>query len=326
MSIIPANPLNLAAQIKLAESGDTVLLDPGNYSLLSLTDVKKQVTIAGQPSAILTGVKLTRCLGLTFQNLYILASVKYAIEARDSQSLAFHDNEIRGPVSLQPEPDGSILNGGSVWQGFYIKNCVGVSIQRNSLSHMQIGIGFAQTESALIADNRFSNLAGDAIRGGGRKIQILRNVSSNLYKLDDNHVDFVQFAPTWGFDGRSEEIEIADNIHLQGAGWVAQGIFMRGLNPSDYIAVEIRSNVLLGLNHNGIYVTYGEDIRIENNWLRAIPGSNPGNILMKNCVGNCVILNNSTSGGVLLASPLPIVEGNAVKQPIMAAPYGAFYQ
>src|ERR1039458_3999879 len=98
MTTITVNSsVSLLSALQLAHAGDTILLTPGTYSNISISNYDKNgaITILSQNPlhpAVLTGLSIENSSGLTFSNVSLSAAgsaLYYPFAVYDSNSINF---------------------------------------------------------------------------------------------------------------------------------------------------------------------------------------------------------------------------------------------
>ena len=114
-SITVDNAAALSSALKVAQSGDTILLAPGTYSGLAIKnlDTGGLVTIKSLDAnneAVLTNFGIQNSSGLKFENVEMAGSGGmgyYSWIIRDSQNISFDSVNVHGTLDGNPQNDAA---------------------------------------------------------------------------------------------------------------------------------------------------------------------------------------------------------------------------
>ena|GEM_PF-1589423 len=148
----------LWAAIKAAHAGDTILLAPGSYSALSLSNFKFNkgvVTIqSADPShmAVINGLTLTNSTGFAFNHLDFATTSGTAANVQGSTNISFDASKFHG----------SVVGTGN---GMIIRDSSGVSVTHSDMGTLGTGINELNSSNVTITGNVFHDISSGAIRG-----------------------------------------------------------------------------------------------------------------------------------------------------------------
>lgn len=254
----------MKAALKTAASGDTIYLESGTYSGLSIQNVAiaGNVTITskdpGDP-AVLTGLNMKASSGLTFANLEFAPPEggHFAYLVTGSKNITFTGLDVHGSMNDNPGNDSS---------GIAIRSSENIRIENSEFQQLVRGVTVSGSKGVVVEGNKFHDLRHDGMTVSDTSdIQILNNHLSDFYPQTGDHPDAIQFLTT-NTTKASENIVISGNVILRGDGSAMQGIFLKDeVGSLPYKNVVISENLLIGTGYNGIMVLHGEDLKITGN-------------------------------------------------------------
>ena len=278
----------LYSALATASSGQTILLEGGNYGDLYLgsgsgfditfpTNVTIKSASATNP-AVFSSANVIGAANLTFDGI----SFDYTFEAGDRVSTApfiFSNSNnitIRNSTFDGDNASGlsSMDNGYGAGIGLVMRYNTGVVIENNEISGFWKGLTITGSDQIVVAKNELSGLRSDGMGFSdvdgvvieGNYIHDFREAPDSL-----DHPDMIQFI-TRGTTSPSTDITIRGNILDIGAGSSTQGIFMgneavRGGAGTGmyYQNVVITDNVLVNARLNGIAIGEANGLTISNN-------------------------------------------------------------
>ncbi len=243
-----------------AHAGDSILLAPGTYSGLSISNVNVaggSVTIASQNSAnpaVLTGLQVLTSSDLKFSGLDVIGSstsVSYYANVSSSSNVSFSNMLFEGPSPTALNDPGGL----SLWHSS------GISVTNSTFEQLG-GTNNSGAAMSIVGDNHdtvtgdtFFNLGCDGIDvdGGTSYINISNNTFTDFFYGAGYHAQAIH---VW--DGNStssaNDITISDNISTRGAGLPAQGIFIEDDNngTTPFLNLTISGNTVVGSLGQGI--------------------------------------------------------------------------
>jgi len=248
----------LESALSAAHSGDSILLAPGTYSGLSISNVNVaggSVTIASQNAAnpaVLTGLQVNTSSGLNFSGLDVIGSgnVNYYVNVNSSSNVNFSNVLFEGSSPTAVDDRGGL----NLWHSS------GISVTNSTFESLGGTVGnslnLTDDNSVSISGNAFFNIACDGMDVvGTSNISISNNSFTDFAYTAGSHPDAIQF---WnaGTTGSAENITISDNVITRGAGETSQGIFIEddsnGTQP--YLGLTISGNTLVGMPYNAIAI------------------------------------------------------------------------
>ena len=254
----------LSATLKVASSGDTILLAPGTYSDISFRNLSfdSDVTIKSQDPgnpAVITSLNIQNSKGLSFENLEFSNSTStnpFSYRVTSSEDIHFKNLDVHGSLNGDPSDDKS---------AFLIRESKDVSVTNSKFQELSHGVNHLDSSNVTISDNSFTSMRSDGVLGGGTSnILIARNTFTNFYPADGDHPDAIQF---WSKNTTvsAQNIVIIDNVITQGVGGLMQGIFMRDTTGVVFVDVTITGNEIVGGLNNGIMVAGARNLLIDDN-------------------------------------------------------------
>lgn len=254
----------LKTALSSAKAGDTILLQPGVYSVINLSKVNftGEVTIASADSgrpAVLTGLEISNSSNLTFDGLEWDTS--RGVQAKPfvvsgSKNIRFKDLDVHGSLNSNPQDDRT---------GLLIRGSDKVTVEGSTFHELQSGVAHLDCTNLSILDNTFDGIQMDGVRGGGSSwVTIAGNSFTNFRPESGDHPDAIQFWTT-NTTTSAHDITITDNVFLRGSGARAQGIFLGNEVNLPYDNVTISGNLMAGTMYNGIYVYKATDVTVTNN-------------------------------------------------------------
>jgi hypothetical protein len=260
----------LVDAIARAESGDRIILAPGNYGSVDIrgkswaSDVMLVSASAANPAQIETltvnGVSHLAIKSLQIGRPLNPGEPNYAIfgNFRNVSAVTLEGVFVRGSMDNNPVNDGNGLN-------FVESRNVTVKASRFE----QLGRGLSASGSTDIA---FNNNVFRAMRTDGmnfanvQRVTIDGNKFSDFFVGEGDHPDAIQFW-TAGTKQASSNIIIRNNQIFQGRGAGTQGIFLTDqVGTLPYQNVRIENNLLYVYDgYNGIMVGHGRGIEIIGN-------------------------------------------------------------
>ena len=263
-TIYVASAEALSATLKVATSGDTILLAPGTYSDIYIRSLSfdNDVTIKSQDPgnpAVITSLNIQNAKGLSFENLEFSnanPTDSFSYRVTGSEDIHFKSLDVHGSLNNDPSDDRS---------AFLIRESKDVSVTNSKFQELSHGINHLDSSNVTISDNSFTSMRSDGILGGGTSnILIARNTFTNFYPADGDHPDAIQF---WSKNTTvsAHNIVIIDNVITQGVGGQMQGIFMRDTTGVVFVDVTITGNEIVGGLGNGIMVAGARNLMIDDN-------------------------------------------------------------
>lgn len=259
-TVTVSNANDLWSAVKGAHSGDTILLNPGNYGTLNLSGVNAagHITVASANSsneAVLTGLNISNSSGLVFDHLDIsITGNAYGVRTTATSDMTFSNLKVHGS---DPTDQGV---------GMLVRSSSGVTVTNSEFVQLGSGVSHLDSNELTITNNTFHNLNTDGIYGGGSSDVLVKgNTFTDFHPSIGVHPDAIQFyGGTGGAPGSNVKIE--DNVITRGPGDPIQGIFIEHTND-----VLITGNAIAGPMINGISLSTTNTALVEDNYLQAFP-------------------------------------------------------
>lgn len=271
-----SNSSELTNAINNATGGEMILLESGDYGVMSLTNrnMPAEVTIMAALNAIpeFTSVVLTDCSAWRISGFHVKPRFTSGADTNDAvrligSDIIFENSEINYAENTSDWSATDWLNrtgNGIVMGGTRI------TVQGNSIQFVDHAIASDATHS-LIARNEIDHFRGDACRSLGNYVTFEYNLGKNAVKVDDNHDDFFQsWSSSIGGVGTGEVVGVVvrgntfisyKDKNLPFA-TIPQGI---GLFDGMFREWVIENNVIITGHWHGISILGAIDCRIVNN-------------------------------------------------------------
>ena len=278
---------DLGAALSTVTAGETILLAPGDYGLLSLTKATRNnlaVTLRsldpGDP-ATFSGLDLLGVGNVTFEAIDFDYQFQTGdqiwqapFQAYDSHNLTFRRCRFDGDLAtgVSDADDGSATG-------------IGLSIHQSTDLTLDENIFFEFFRGLVVSDSDRISVTGNevhAIRSDGMNFVavdqlLVANNTLHDFKtspLSGDHADMIQFW-TAGTTRPSRNVVIRDNVLNSGNGAWTQSILMGnelvsqgGAGPEMYYRnITITGNVIINSHLHGISVGETDGLRIANNTL-----------------------------------------------------------
>ena len=252
-----------AAYITAARGGDTILLAPGTYDGLRLSNINKGSAVLNIASldpnneAVLTSFSADKVNGIKFSNLEFYTTSDNSMWVTNSHVLTFDNVDVHGTLNGSSSDDH---------RGLLLKNSSYITITNSHFHELTDAINPAGNQMVTISGNTFDTLRDDGIAGSSNsQITISNNLFTNFDHTGGVHPDAIQFW-TVGTTKASSDITIKDNVIDRGTGTAVQGIFMNDeVGTLPYANVSISGNVVLGELYNGISIYHATNATLSGN-------------------------------------------------------------
>jgi len=255
--------LALTQAMKTASPGATIVLAPGDYGQISLSDLKFEtpVTLVAQ-NVRTTGFVLKNVAGLRINGMTV------TLDQPDAGRLAVDDSQ-------DIQFSGLVAQGLATGQGLYFTNSSGVRVEKSSFSGFRNGVVLSGCHDAVIEGATFRRLGADGVTSAGAsRLLIKDNDFADFAPTPGSHPDAVQLF-TRNATASAEDITIVGNRIRRGSGGIMQGIFITDQTGAlPYRRVVIRDNVIEGSMYNGIAVAHAEDVEVSGNTVQPYEGMN----------------------------------------------------
>jgi len=323
-----SDPAFLSSAIRGSVSGTVVEIPPGEFPTLDLRNlVRDQETViaAETPGTVrVAGLSLTGAANLTFEGINF-EPITTSITGKGNCLVMSKSADIKFVGCEFGNADPSAHTG----VGASVRESKAVTFSEARFRNLYHGL-YSQTIADLMVENsRFFNLHGDAARGflDCDGVIILENEFTDLFRVDANHPDAIQFWTSGGTVG-TRNVLIKANVLRMGKGTAPQFIFIKDesrVRPYRNLVVE--ENVGAGIMYHGVSIDGAIDPVVRNNFVQGLADAidpNTGKpmaakIILRNSEGGQLIGNMANSHQVLDAKSPPTVNEGNVTIPMAAA-------
>ena len=301
-----ADPTALSEALATAQSGDRIVLAPGDYGALILKNRQFSQRIqltAGDTAAppVFQSVLLQDVRGVALHGVIIrygptaAPRTSYIATVQRSSDILLSDLEIESASDADPNNDATALN---------IRDSSAVEFVKSVVHDVFRGVSILESDDIRIEENQFFAIASDGVVGGGaHRVSVLRNAFRNFFvpRGEDIHPDAIQF---WdrGATRENRDIEIRGNVIFRGEGDFSQGVFVKSPTlPS--VNVTIEHNVVHQSAVQGVFVEGAVDVSIRNNTVAPFdPHVDKSGIEVRAPLQNAVVAKNLAASYRLDAS------------------------
>jgi VCBS repeat-containing protein len=294
------NVAALMHALQSAHAGSTILLAPGTYSGVAISnfDAHGTVIIASQNAAspaIFTDLTVRNSAGLTFSKIALSSSgttsTASMFTVSGSSNISFSNIQDHGSGPLGAE-------------GLVFQNNTNISVTASQFTQLGGGITELNNSHVIISGNTFSQIGIDGIdNGGSSNVLISSNNLSNFEPTGVGHPDAIQFW-TSNTTTAAQNIVVTGNTINQGVGGQVQGIFIQDeVGNIPFQNVTVSNNNIIGGLWNGIVVQGGVNVNVSGNMLTSVVSPSVVNppmsaIYLENVLGGS-LQNNMASGFVV---------------------------
>jgi Right handed beta helix region/PKD domain/Concanavalin A-like lectin/glucanases superfamily len=290
-TIIVSNAAQLLSVLKTATGGENIVLQPGDYGKILLTqgynifsNFKTPVTITSADAshpAVITSLSLTGMKNVVLDHIKFdyTATPGAALTAtpftlKQSTNITITNSEFNGDKASGL---GAAADGFGTGFGLSVVGGANVVLSNNNIHDFNRGVVVSKTTGVTISGNDLHNMSSD-----GMDFAQVTNVTIDSNHIHDftrsplctSHPDMIQFW-TKGTSVPSSNIKIINNFLDIGAGDQTQSIFMRNEMVDSYGAgvsmfyknVNISNNVIRNADSHGISVGETNGLTIDNNTL-----------------------------------------------------------
>jgi nitrous oxidase accessory protein NosD len=301
-------PETFKGKLARAQSGDVIRLAPGSYGdmlIRSRTFATPLRLIAADRAdpPVFNTIAVRDSHGISMEGLTIHSSPTAAtvenspvLNLETCGRIVFANGKINGGLAVNgvPETAPSLDKTGNVvgWPTgrIIVGKCEDVRIEDTEISSLGRGILLNEATGVVIRGNEIHHLRRTAILGVGRDVLIEKNHIHDFrpWRFGQtpvgDHADFIAF---WAPKNLAplRNIRVIGNTLDAGAGTPVLGMWF-----TDYTDVEIRKNVLIGTDHQGIVTTNVRGALIADNILngRAL-------IILREGTSDAVVRDNVTN-------------------------------
>lgn len=326
------NQSGLDAAIKAAKGGDTILLAPGTYSSLTVTNINPTGTITIQSldaknPANVTSLWVTGSNNITFKNLDVKQDYKPANDWDTASRILNSNNIVVDTVRFSGgSGDPSLASG----NGLTVLSGTNIKLLNSTIDHYALGLNAGGVTGMTVQGNSFLNNRRDHTNFAEMSnLLIDKNTFIALYPQSGEHPDAIQFMTNGRSKGNSDVV-ISNNVIMQGDGGATQGIFLgEEAGNLPYKNITINNNLVYSGLYNGIYVVNGSNVNITNNSTLSTADDNSSWIRVDN-IASGTIINNvaddilaSNSGSVVFSKNVKLVQDSVALRSIPDLNLGA---
>lgn len=267
----------LILALQTPHSGETLVLAPGSYSLVSIRNVHGPVTISSGDSvhrAQLEGLTVVNSSEITFLNIDMLASSSSTplqpLRVLSSDHISLDNVKVYGRSSDFPAET----------HGLFFGNDNNILVKHSEFSALRVAVTVKDSENITFSSNIFHDIRTDGIDSGGTANE---NIDGNDFRdfrpQESDHPDCIQFWPTPDHP-LVKNISIINNTYERGHGGIVHGIFIRPKPgaPISFEGVRISGNRLLGIGVRSITLRLGRNVTLTDNVAQAWPDRSPSTI------------------------------------------------
>ena len=299
----------LNSALKAAQSGDTILLSGGTYTMSAsnlhfATDVTVASASTSAPAAI-TNLSITDSSGITVRDLdlnALAAGGNNPFKVYRSQDIHLERLDVHGSLDGNPQNDV---------RGLLVRESSNVSVTDSEFHDLADGVSHVDSQAVTVARNEFHHITYDAVRGGGSSnVTIAGNYFHDFFPRTGDHPDVIQFWTT-NTTASAKNIVITDNAFVRGAGGAVQGIFLRDqVGTLPYEGVTITGNVIAGGMYHGISLTGARNVTIDDNIVQGFSDMKSWIRLEK--VDGATVTNNSSNELILVTTSHVVTANHTV--------------
>jgi hypothetical protein len=292
-----SSPAGLIDAIARAESGDRIILAPGNYGSIDIrgkawsTDVMLISASVANPAQIET-LTVNTVSHLSIKSLQIgrplnRGEADYAIfgNFRNVSAVTLDDVFVHGSLDNNPVNDGNGLN---------FVDSKNITIKDSHFEQLGRAVQMSGSTDLILNNNIIRYMRTDGMNFANvQRILIDSNVFSDFFVGEGDHPDAIQFW-TVGTKQASSNIIIRNNQILQGKGAGTQGIFLTDqVGNLPYENVRIENNLLYVYDgYNGIMIGNGRQVEIIGNSVLSDPSDNRKYWIRLDQVDGVIMRNN----------------------------------
>jgi hypothetical protein len=278
--VVVSTSAGLVAALKGATGGAVILLAPGPWTPVVISDVKiaGTVTISSQDPArpaVLPGLVIQRSEGLNLTAFTLATELFHPIDERsvpmpfkilNSRRIRLDGLNIHGTLDGNPQNDVN---------GLLISDSDQISVAHCEFQQFFNALTEYRNTNLTISSNKFHDIRDDGIdNAGSSNVTISDNHFSDFYPVNvgpkGDHPDAIQF---WTSNTKepAHDIVITGNTFERGRGSWIQGIFVTDQIGLPYQRVTITHNSISGGMTNGIMAAGCTDLTIADNKVQPYP-------------------------------------------------------
>ncbi|WP_100207565.1 LamG-like jellyroll fold domain-containing protein [Sphingomonas elodea] len=332
-AITVKNQAELDAAIKTAKGGDTILLAPGTYSSVTMTNIKPATVLTIQSldtknPAVVQSLWISSSNNITFKDLDVKRDYRPANDWETASRILNSNNITVDNVRFSGGSGDPALSTGV---GLSIRSGTNIKFLNSSVDHFGLGLSVQDINKMTVQGSTFRDNRRDHTNFSEMtQVLIDRNNFVGLYPQDGEHPDAIQFM-TAGRAKANTGITISNNVIMQGDGLGTQGVFLgEETGNLPYKDVTINNNLiyLSGLYH-GINVVNGSNVNITNNSTLSVADERSTWIRVENVTSGSIVNNvadeiiAANSAGVTLSKNVSLVKDSVALRKIPDLHLGA---
>jgi hypothetical protein len=256
--IYVSNNSELTAALSSAKGGDQILLEPGKYGSIKLSNLNFDsfVTLrSADPDneAVLGYTDIENSSYIRLDDLVVDNSGSRQVDISNSNNIEVLNSEVRGEGPV-PNTFGILVTNGSN----------NVTLTNNYVHNVDVGITILGGSDHTINENYVDYVYSDYFKFSVVQDILIENNTGggNTFPGPEVHTDFIQF------QGSSSDIVIRGNVFLAQNSERPQGIFL-GKHVYDNVLIE--QNIIYSGKVNAIKVFDGSNIVVRDNTLLSTP-------------------------------------------------------
>jgi len=247
----------LTTALKAAKAGEVIELAAGDYGAYSLKGVVAPGVTVRATGAKVTGLVLTACESIRFENLAVDLS---------SKGRALFDG-CKNIDLIRLTSHNATLYGVS------IQRSEGVQVIGGDFADVKDGVHLLNSRRVVIRNSKFRRFRSDGVNmSGSSQVKVLENDFADCLAGPTPHPDGVQVQTT-GADGPAEDIEIRGNKMRRGDGTPYQGVFVTvQAGGQGHRNVVVADNDIEGGLFNGVMLSNVDGFEVTGNRVQPYEG------------------------------------------------------
>lgn len=252
---IPATSATLAAALKAAQPGDTVVM----------TGAFDHVLISGKTWSPSVTFDATAA---TFANFKLQASAGVILKGGAFKATAW-DGAVYCIGSQNFSISGIRSDGAGLYTGVVFRNCSGVSLTGSVISGPNVGVQVIDSQNVTISGNELLDASADDVTiTSSQTVGVTLNLCAGSSPVNGVHPDCVQIWSNTG-DAQSADIKVTGNQAYGNS----QGFDDFGGDHRGAVRLDIEDNTVDGSYPQGVAVSYSPGAAVKNNHVRTLPAS-----------------------------------------------------
>jgi len=287
----------LMAALQGAHAGDTILLAPGTYSSIYISNLHFDGAVTIQSAdpahqAVLNGITFDSSSGLALDNVNVAVngSASKGVVVTSSSNISMSGLTVHG------------TSGSDEGVGMLIRSSQGITVSGSDFSKLGAALGHQDSNGVTISHNNFHDIQTDGVLGAGSShVVVDANTFSDFHPLPGDHPDAIQFfGGTTGVDG--SDITVSNNVITRGSGDPIQGIFVEATHN-----ITIIGNAITGTAYNGISLSTTDGALVQDNFVQGFADMG-SRIITRGESSNVSVVHNTSESVVTYnddGQPLP---------------------